>query len=195
MIPTIDEIKLLHEKYAPSQAALNLVFTHCQIVYEIAQELMRLKPELKVDNKLIKAGCLLHDIGAYQLFIGDDLNEEEYITHGVEGYEILKSEGFNESLCLIASHHTGMGLSKEDIQDQSLPLPYEDFLANTIEQQLVMYADKFHSKTPQFNSYETYLTFTSQFSSDNVARFELFSQLFGIPKLENLAKKYDHPII
>lgn len=195
MFPTIDQIKLLHEKYAPSQAALDLVFTHCQIVYEIAQELIRLRPELKVDHELIRAGCLLHDIGAYQLFTGDELNEEKYITHGVEGYKILKSEGFDESLCLIASHHTGMGLSKEDIQDQSLPLPHEDFLADTIEQQLVMYADKFHSKVPQFNTYEAYLKFTSQFSSANAAQFESFSQLFGIPEIENLAIRYGHPII
>lgn len=43
--------------------------------------------------------------------------------------------------------HTGVGLTKEDVLVQGLPLPPADYVAITPEERLVMYADKFHSKT------------------------------------------------
>ena len=38
-IPTDDEILGLHEKHAPTRAALDLVYTHCVIVCGIAEQL------------------------------------------------------------------------------------------------------------------------------------------------------------
>lgn len=62
-----------------------------------------------------------------------------------EGEAILKSEGFPEKLWRFASHHTGVGLTR-DVINQKLPLPEADYLVETDEELLVMYADKFHSK-------------------------------------------------
>lgn len=193
-IPTEDEIKALHKKYASSNDALDRIFTHCIIVWEIAEALIQ-SSQLDIDVELVKAGCLLHDIGAYSLFRDGWFDEDRYIMHGIFGYELLKEEGYDERLCRIASHHTGVGLSRVEIKQQALPLPDKDFLAETIEEQLVMYADKFHSKHPRFNSYESYVQTVSKFGDDKVGRFDELAARFGIPNLELLVNKYTQPLV
>jgi uncharacterized protein len=195
MLPTIDEITALHKKYAPSDEAFKLVFTHCLIVRDIADELLATNPHPAIDSELVRVGCLIHDIGVYSLFENGKLNKETYITHGIRGYDILTSEGYEEKICRIASHHTGVGLSRADIKDQSLPLPDEDFLAETAEERLVMYADKFHSKHPRFNTYETYRKTVARFGEEKVERFDALAQEFGKPNLTDLAEKYGHPLV
>ena len=193
-IPTENEIKLLHEKHAPNIEAFNRVFTHCLIVWDIAKAIIE-SNQLDVNAELVKAGCLLHDVGVYSLYRDNWFDEDMYITHGIVGYQILKDEGYGEQICRIASHHTGVGLSRNDIKQQGLPLPDEDYLAETIEEELVMYADKFHSKQPRFNSYDGYKNTVSKFGDDKVKRFEELASQFGTPSLQLLADKYDQPLV
>jgi uncharacterized protein len=47
----------------------------------------------------------------------------------------------------VCERHTGTGLTREQITRQNLPLPEEDFTPETLEEQLVCYADKFFSKS------------------------------------------------
>lgn len=196
-IPSEKEIKSLHVKYASTKDVFDLVYTHCNIVWLVAEQLY-LANSIDVDIQLVKAGCLLHDIGVYQLFdkTGNERTDIQYVTHGILGEEILRAEGFDESLWRIGSHHTGAGISKEQIQKLSLPLPPRDFMADSTEEALVMYADKFHSKTdpPYFNSLEWYKDYAKRFGEDVVERFELLSKQFGIPNLEDLSKLYNQPI-
>jgi uncharacterized protein len=195
MLPDYDAIVLLHKKYAPSDAAFELVFTHCQIVERIAMSLIDARPELKIDRALISAGCLLHDIGVYKLYDDVEINRELYITHGIEGERILTSEHFDERLCRMASHHTGVGLRKADIVHQNLPLPHTDFTADSIEEELVMYADKFHSKTPRFNTTQSYANFVAKYGEDKIQKFMLMVEKFGEPDIASIAQEYEHPII
>lgn len=194
-LPTFEEIKALHKKYASTDNVFDLVFTHSKIVSEIAALLLEAKPQAGIDAEFVRVGCLLHDIGVYTLYKDDALNKGVYITHGVEGYKVLKSEGFEEALCRVASHHTGVGLSKEDIEQEDLPLPNEDFLAQTQEERLIMYADKFHSKTPKFNSFDSYRHQILRFGVSKAEKFDELAEEFGILTLEELSKKYDHPLV
>lgn len=194
---TYSEIKALHEKYAPTDKVLNEVFEHCKIVTDIAMQLIE-KDGLEVNKQLVEAGCLLHDIGVYGLYDEQgNLDEANYIRHGVLGEEVLKAEGFEEVFCRFASHHTGVGLSAGDIKEQNLPLPLADFLAETVEQRLVMYADKFHSKStpPRFNSFEKYKKQISRFGPAKAEVFEKLAGEFGKPDLAVLSQKYGHQII
>ncbi|MGH3208146.1 MAG: HDIG domain-containing metalloprotein, partial [Trebonia sp.] len=139
-VPSDKEILALHEKYAPTSQALDLVYRHCLIVCGIAEQLYA-RAGLDIDIDLVRAGCLLHDIGVYRLHdAAGELDHANYIRHGVLGYEVLRAEGFPEAICRFASHHTGMGLSREDVLRQRLPLPPADYLADTGEEALVMYA-------------------------------------------------------
>ena len=88
-----------------------------------------------------------------------------------------------------------MGLTKQQIIKSNLPLPHQDFVAETPEERLVMYADKFHSKVPQFNSLSLALTSAKKFGYDNEARFNALLAEFGAPKLDELAKTYNQNIV
>ncbi len=153
--PTKEQIIALHHRYAPSEKVFTLVFTHCQIIAGIAEQLLQARP-VTVSVDLVKAGALLHDIGAYK-FIDENgiFDKSNYLRHGIEGYKMLKEEGLPEELCRIAERHTGVGITQEDIIRQKLTLPLKDYVAETTEEKLIMYADKFHSKTPKFNAYKT----------------------------------------
>lgn len=195
-LPTIEEIEALHHKYAPDQKVFELVWTHCRIVGDIALQLAQ-NSGVEVDSILVRVGCLLHDIGVYSLYGEDGFeNAKDYITHGIRGEEVLKSEGFPETIWRFASHHTGAGITKEQIVANNLPLPREDFLAETPEEELVMYADKFHSKSkpPYFNTHEYYTDYVTRFGEEASANFAALTEKFGKPDLAPLIAQYGHEL-
>jgi uncharacterized protein len=194
ILPTVDEVRALHERYAPSQEALDLVLTHCEIVCGIAEQLAA-RTDLPLDTDLVRVGALLHDIGVYRLHDqAGRLGHHHYIRHGVLGYEILQQEGYPERLRRFCSCHTGVGLTRRDIRDQELPLPEADYLAESIEEQLVMYADKFHSKTtpPTFLTADHYAAKVKKFGADKVHAFDLLRARFGEPDLASAMARYGH---
>jgi len=196
-LPTYKEIVALHKKDTPSDNAFNLVFTHSQIIWELTEQLIK-KSNLPVNTQLVKAGCLLHDIGVYRLYLPDgEIDHANYIKHGTEGYMLLKEENFDEQLSRFASCHTGVGLSKEEIEKDGLPIPPADYFAKTPEEQLVMYADKFHTKTmpPKFMTADTFAKKQMKFGEEKVNRFRQFQKKFGTPDLQPLAEKYGLEII
>lgn len=197
VLPTLNEIEALHRRYAPTDDIFDLVFTHCKIVSDIATQLAETSGT-NVDVELVKVGCLLHDIGVYPLFDenGVERDTSQYITHGIRGEEILQKEGFSEAVCRFASHHTGAGITKTQIIEKNLPLPHHDYLAETPEEELVMYADKFHSKTepPFFNSHQYYTQYTARFGADSVKSFADLTNKFGKPDLQGLVSKYGYAL-
>jgi uncharacterized protein len=184
-IPRDQDIRALHERYAPSAAAFGVVYAHCVIVCGIAEQLLA-GADLGLDAELVRAGCLLHDIGVYRLYDPPGRRlVAPYLRHGLLGHELLAEAGFPEVICRFASCHTGMGLSRADVLRQGLPLPAGDYLAESGEEQLVMYADKFHSKTdpPVFVSAEEYAASVRRFGEDKVATFAAMRRRFGEPDL------------
>jgi len=176
---------------------LTLVFTHCKIVSEIAGQCIAAK-YLAVDAELVQVGCLPHDIGVYELLDGRGKERDDlpYITHGIRGEAILKEEGFPEVIWRFGSHHTGVGLTKHDIMRQKLPLPLRDYEAETVEEELVMYADKFHSKStpPCFNTFEYYKRTVAKFGQDKSEKFAQLAGKFGVPDLAPLVAEYGHAV-
>ncbi len=191
------KIQALHKKYAPTDAAYQMVFTHCMIVSDITKQLIK-DSSLEIDAEVAITGALLHDIGVYHYFDnnGELLLGKKSVAHGVDSEEILKSEGLPESIWRIGSHHTGIYLSEQDVIDQELPVPIKDYSPRTAEELIVMYADKFHTKgpTPIFNSFDWYRNDVSKFGKDKSAKFDSMAANFGKPDLEILSKKYSFAI-
>jgi uncharacterized protein len=200
-IPTDEEILGLHEKHAPTAKAFDLVYTHCLIVGGIAEQLhsrLSAGQDTDIDIDLARAGALLHDVGVYRLYDdGGNLDGRSYIRHGILGYELLQEEGIPEAVCRFASHHTGVGISREDVLAQELPLPPADYLAETGEERLVMYADKFHSKKtpPVFLTAPAYAASVRRFGAEKVTAFQAMRAAFGEPDLEPFSAAYGHRII
>jgi uncharacterized protein len=195
-IPTDKEIRALHEEFAPTRDAFELVHTHCEIVCKVAEQFLRHQPA--VDGDLVRAGCLLHDIGVYRLYDEHGvLDHTRYVAHGVLGRDLLRDLGFPEAICRFCAHHTGVGLTREDVQRQALPIPVDDYLAETGEEEIVMYADKFHSKStpPVFVTADTYAKRVRRFGEDKATEFALLRARYGEPDLRPLAKAYGHATI
>ena len=198
MLPTDLEIKELHRKYAKSDDDFNLIYTHCQIVEAIAMQLLDTKPLSGIDRNLVHVGCLLHDIGAYDVL--EDGRFVKGVRHGTFGEEILKKEGFPETIWRFASHHTGVGLTEQDVIDQAIPIPIADYTAKTDEERLIMYADKFHSKSnppvepPYFCTFEWFRDSIQKFGADKAEKFDVLAQSFGKPDLKSLSKQFGHSV-
>lgn len=190
------EIRALHEKYAPSPEAFKLVYTHCEIVSDIAEQLLS-RLASSIDADLVRAGSLLHDIGVYRLYDPTGrLDHSQYVRHGLLGHELLSEEGLPDAIARFCSRHTGVGLSSDDVRNQSLPLPVADYLAESGEELIVMYADKFHSKTspPAFVTAASYAASIRRFGEEKESVFEAMRKRFGDPDLASFAAKYGHAI-
>ncbi|MDX2970913.1 HDIG domain-containing protein [Kribbella solani] len=179
-VPTDREIRALHREYAPSRASYELVSEHCRLVCSVAEQFFT---RLDLDTDLVRAGALLHDIGVYRL------DSAAYIRHGVLGHELLASLGYPVELCRFASCHTGVGITREDVVRQGLPIPVADYVPATPEEELVLYADKFHSKRtpPVFLSGATYAAEVARFGADKVVAFNALRARYGEPGLGALS--------
>ncbi|HEY1064437.1 MAG TPA: HD domain-containing protein [Candidatus Saccharimonadales bacterium] len=194
-LPSLHEMNALHRKYAPSRAAWESVWVHCHVVRRLSLQLA--DNYYPVNRQLLEAGALLHDIGVYRLYHNGVLDEANYITHGLLGYELLKEEGFDEALCRFALLHTGVGITKQDVEQQNLPLPPRDYVAETDEERIVMYADKFHtkSKPPTFLTAQQYADMIgSRFGEAKAQTFRALVDEFGEPDLVPLIKRYGHTL-
>ena len=194
-LPTDREILLLHRDAAPTREAFESVYTHCSLVCEIAEQLFA---GLDVDTDLVRAGALLHDVGVYRLYgPTGELNTVDYVRHGVLGHQLLADLGFPDEICRFASHHTGVGITRDDVLRQSLPIPVDDYLPATAEEELVMYVDKFHSKRtpPVFLTGDTYAASVGRWGSDKVTAFAVMRAKYGDPDLIPLSESTGYSII
>jgi uncharacterized protein len=199
MIPSIREIEALHRKYAANDLLYTRVYDHCRVVAEIALWCADQVPNEKVDRKLLETAALLHDIGSYGFMSDKDgsiANHHTYAQHAMLGADILRKEGMDERLAQTIETHIQMGLTKEDIKELKRGMPVVDMTPKSLEAEIRCYADRFHSKRPKFNAYNTYLAFLKEvFPASQAEKLEQAAQKFGIPDLEALSKKYGHPIV
>jgi uncharacterized protein len=196
-IPDDAAILAVHERHAPAPQALDAVYTHCRIVCEIAEQL-HARSGTDADLSLVRAGALLHDVGVYRLYdAAGRLDQAGYIRHGLLGYELLRGEELPEAVCRFAVRHTGVGLTREDVLRQGLPLPPADYVAETPEETLVMYADKFHTKRvpPAFLTPAAYAAYVRRFGADKVTAFAAMRATFGDPDLAPLIAAYGQRVI
>lgn len=141
-------VELIHKYYASNPALEEVLIKHSNAVADRAIRIVTSHPELDVDKTFLYEAAMLHDIGI--LYVDAPgihcHGANPYIMHGVLGAELLRKEGLPVH-ARVAERHTGTGLTKEEIERQSLPLPYCDFVPETLEEQIICYADKFYSKS------------------------------------------------
>jgi uncharacterized protein len=137
------------EKYYPEDNELRrLLFKHSRQVADRCLAVARKHPELPLDVQFLEEAAMLHDIGIRWCHAPGIYCEgtEHYIRHGLIGGQLLRREGL-ERHARVCERHTGTGITLEQIRRQQLPLPEADYTPETLEEQLVCYADKFYSKS------------------------------------------------
>lgn len=189
-----NQIRAFHRLQSPHEWGYDLIWGHCQVVallaFLIAEKYYK-ATGIQVNVSLLVKGALLHDIGTYCLLKKTPQNppfdRERYLLHGVYGYRLLKESPFSE-VADFARFHTGVGITEKEIKERHLPLPDGNYCAQTTEEEIVMYADKFHSKSypSRFVPFEEACARTAKFGVENTEKFLYFSQTYGIPDIDGV---------
>ena len=173
--------KIIDKYYSGDGDLRTILIIHSQSVARKALQIVSLHPELNLDREFIEEAAMLHDIGIIKTDAPGIkcFGTEPYICHGILGAEMLRQEGLTRH-ARVCERHTGAGLSLNEIVSQNLPLPHQDFLPETLEEQVICYADKFFSKThlDREKSVEKAEKSIAKFGEEGLARFKQWEKMF-----------------
>lgn len=175
-------LSIIDKYYSDNIELRNILLRHSKDVAAMAASVARRHPELQADEIFLHQAAMLHDIG---IFLTDAPGicchgSEPYICHGLLGAELLRREGLPRH-ARVAERHTGTGLTAATIRRQHLPLPERDFSPESIEEQIICYADKFFSKShlERVRTPEQVLRSIEPFGPEGVERMREWMQRFG----------------
>jgi uncharacterized protein len=177
------DVKEIIDRFYPCDDELKTIYmAHANAVAGFALELAGCHPELGLDKEFLYEAAMLHDIG---IFLTDAPRihchgKEEYLCHGYLGACLLRKLGL-ERHARVCERHTGTGLSKEVILKNGWNLPAEDFLPETLEEQLICFADKFYSKTKYLETARTFeqvVESMSRISPQAVEKVKQWAEMF-----------------
>jgi uncharacterized protein len=175
---------LIHKYYADQPELEQILLTHSRQVADLCMQICDAHPELGLDRQFLYEAAMLHDIGIVRCDAPgiQCFGTDPYICHGRIGAEMLRNllGQEAESIARVCERHTGAGLTEKDIVGQDLPLPHQDFLPETIAEQVICYADKFYSKShlEREKTVEQAARSLAKFGSEGVERFRKWAQMF-----------------
>ncbi len=210
MLLPMDYLALLHRYYPEDNALRRMLLHHSRQVCARALKIVERHPELGANRNLVEAGAMLHDIGIFLTDApGIHCHgTAHYILHGSLGAQLLRNEAkqlkkekqqaeqlneeqlqaiqlqeelhFYEALARICERHTGTGLTRQTIIERGLPDPQKDLLPETIEEQIICYADKFYSKShlERERTIPQTLQSLEKFGDEGVEKFRHWTELF-----------------
>lgn len=191
----LDSLVDLHLKYCKSKYAekwVELTLTHSMFVDQIASMLIDSLEQkgISVDRDFVHKAILLHDIGVYQCYdseLNPDSSLPKYIAHGQKGSKIILDELGDSSLARVALTHTGFGgISIEEIRENKLPIEEVDMTQVTLEEELISWSDKFHTKWPKFYTLEEIESDAHKFGDAKYHVYTYFKRKFGVPDISGL---------
>ena len=163
----MDYISIINKYYPNDDALRQLLLKHSRQVADRCLQIARKHKELPVDIQFLEEAAMLHDIGIYRCDAPSIYcnGTEPYIKHGPIGGDLLRAEGFPRH-ARVAERHTGTGLPG-----------YEP---ETLEEQIVCYADKFYSKSSPDHVRSVLETAQSleKFGHEGVKKFLSWSERF-----------------
>jgi uncharacterized protein len=179
----MDPVELIARHYKGQFKAHRILLCHSEKVAEKALAAAGRVPGLEPDSEFIRQAALLHDIGI--LFTATPqlgcYGNHPYVCHGVLGRTLLEAEGLKRH-ALVCERHVGVGITREDIHLQRLPLPARDMRPVTIEEQIICYADKFFSKNGagahKEKTVSEILQKLASYGQEKVERFKQWVDLF-----------------
>lgn len=185
----VDYQKIIDYYYKVDDPLREILLVHSRQVADRALRICERHPELQLDRDFVEAAAMLHDIGIIRCDAPgiECYGTEPYICHGRQGAEMIRSlrgtllaEDEVEPLARVCERHTGAGLSRHDIVERNLPLPQQDFMPETVAEQVICYADKFYSKTKLGREKTVSQAEVSlgKFGTEGVERFRKWVQLF-----------------
>lgn len=176
----MDPIEIIKKYYSPQSLAYIILVNHSQKVTEKA---LKIAEKFNVDCQFIYEAAMLHDIGIFMTNTPkfDCHGKYPYIAHGYLGREILEKERFPMH-ALVCERHTGVGITKEEIIRNNLPLPCRDMIPITLEEKIIAYADKFFSKesdgSVRVKTVDEIIKDLSRYGEEKVKIFKEWNEMF-----------------
>ena len=199
-------INIINKYYPEENALKRILLVHSRAVADKALRICDAHPELMLDRQFVEEAAMVHDIGIFRCDAPgiQCFGTEPYVCHGQIGAAIMRAEGYPRH-ARVCERHTGAGLTVEEIISQHLPItippppedlsssishlsslisplsPWQPFLPETLEEQLICYADKFFSKTRLEieKTVEQAEHSLAKFGEAGVLRFRQWHALFG----------------
>lgn len=147
-LQTVPYFEIIHKYIPPDSLTYAFYLPH---VAAVTAKALRIAYRLKLENeqcRFIEEAAMLHDIGivaVHDPYLGCN-GALPYVAHVIEGRRILEAEGLPLH-ALVAERHIGLGLTQQEIHEQGLPLPVIDIFAESLEEQIISWADLFFSKS------------------------------------------------
>ena len=182
----MDYLRIIDKYYPEDNALRRLLLEHSQSVARKALQIVAFHPRLHLDSQFVEEAAMLHDIGMCRTNApGIHCHgSEPYILHGILGRQMLESLGLYRH-ARVCERHTGAGITAAEIISQHLPItPPRDLLPETLEEQIICYADKFFSKSrpgEPAKTLERARQTLARFGADTLARFDAMAERFGDP--------------
>lgn len=169
IFPTCEQPEAIIRKYYERQPQLmEILLKHSRQVADRALQICDCHPELNLDRNFLYEAAMLHDIGIIHTNapLIHCMGTERYVCHGQIGGEMLRQEGLPRH-ARVAERHTGAGLP--------------GFLPETLEEQVICYADKFYSKThlDEEKTFEAALRHLQKYGEEGANRFCRWHKMFG----------------
>ncbi|MFO7962729.1 MAG: HD domain-containing protein [Desulfobacterales bacterium] len=151
----VDPIAVIRRFYNPESRAFAILVEHGIAVSEKAVNIARRITGSNPDIPFIWEAAMLHDIGIFLTNTSqlDCHGKHPYIRHGILGARILKKLELHRH-ARVCECHLGMGIRAAEITAGRLPLPVRDMVPETLEEQIICYADKFFSKNGGYKNEE-----------------------------------------
>lgn len=182
IVKSMNADQIINRYYPEDNELKNIYIIHANAVTSLALDFAGRHSELGLDMEFIKEAAMLHDLGIFltnapRIYC---YGSEDYICHGYLGAELLRSLGY-ERHARVCERHTGTGITKQAIVDNGWNLPVKDFVPETLEEQLVCFADKFYSKTRYLNeprSFEQVVESMRKISDESVKKVQEWAKIF-----------------
>jgi len=180
----MNPIAIIQKYYNPESDAYRILVEHSKNVTKKALDAAAQVPELHPDMQFIHEAAMLHDIGICQVNAPEIgcTGDSPYLMHGVLGRKILEDEGYPKH-ALVCERHAGVGITAEDVVRNNLPIPKRDYTPQTIEEEIIGYADKFYTKKPEDHGKEIDVPRIrkklAEHGEDNVERFDEWHKKFS----------------
>ena len=171
------------DKYYPADNELrHILMVHSCQVAEKALSIVDSHPHFQANRAFVEEAAMLHDIGIFRCNAAgiQCFGTEPYICHGTIGAQLLLEHGYPQH-ARVCERHTGAGITLQQIVEQKLPVLPRDLLPETIEEQIICYADKFFSKTKlnKEKTLEQAIHSLAKFGDEGVKRFIQWNEMFN----------------
>lgn len=164
--------ELINKYYGAEPELEALLLRHSRDVAKRALAIVDAHPELRLDRNFVREAALLHDIGirfCYAPTIGCH-GTHPYLLHGPLGAQLLRGEGLPRH-ARVAERHTGTGL--------------RGLVPETLEEQIICYADKFYSKSrpDHVKTQAEAIHSLEKFGAEGVKIFQRWVNMFEVSQL------------